>query len=311
MKVTVTGGAGFIGANLCRALAANHAVTKVTVIDDLSTGHRDNLDGTETELIEASILDHDALDIAVHGASCVVHLAALGSVPRSVAEPMPSHAANATGTLAVLEAARRHGNPQIIFAGSSSVYGRNPTLPKHEGLATLPISPYAASKQAAEGYVLAYAATYGLPVLAFRFFNVFGPFQRAGHAYAAVIPSFVDAALRGQSLAIHGDGTQSRDFTYVDSVCAVIVEAILRQVTAEAPVNLAFGSRISLLEVVELLAADLGHPIDVRFEPPRPGDVAHSEADPSRLRQLFANLEPTPFGAGLTATVAWMRGALT
>ena len=216
MRVAVTGGAGFIGANLCRRLLATDGVDSVAVLDDLSNGLRSNLDGLDVSFVEGTILDDAALDTAFAGADAVVHLAALGSVPRSVANPVASHAANATGTLMVLEAARRHGDLHTIVSSSSSVYGSNPTLPKHEGLATRPISPYGASKLAAEGYTLAWGATYGLPVLAFRFFNVFGPLQAAGHVYAAVIPAFVDAALAGQPVTVHGDGTQSRDFTYVD-----------------------------------------------------------------------------------------------
>ncbi|MEJ7801042.1 MAG: NAD-dependent epimerase/dehydratase family protein, partial [Ilumatobacter sp.] len=222
MRVVITGGAGFIGANLCRHLLATDGITGVAVIDDLSTGDRSNLDGLDVDVEIGSILDDDALDRAFAGADAIVHLAALGSVPRSVSEPLASHHANATGTVMVLEAARRHGGLHTIVASSSSVYGANPTLPKHEDLATRPISPYAGSKLATEGYTLAWGSAYELPVLAFRFFNVFGPLQPAGHVYAAVIPKFVDAALRGEPLVIHGDGLQSRDFTYVGTVVSVI-----------------------------------------------------------------------------------------
>ena len=211
MHVLVTGGAGFIGANLCRALeAAGHTAT---AYDDLSTGNPRNLDGTNAWLIEASILDEKAMIEAAGPTDAIVHLAARPSVPRSIKDPVASHLANATGTVNVLEAARTDGSRQVITAGSSSVYGANPTLPKHVGLATRPVSPYAASKLAAEAYTLAYGHSFGLPTLSFRFFNVFGPLQAAGHAYAAVIPAFVDAALRGEPLPVHGDGTQSRDFT--------------------------------------------------------------------------------------------------
>src|SRR3712207_1270679 len=211
MRVTVTGGAGFIGANLVRTLLASGVAESVTVLDDLSTGSKKNLQGVEgASLRVGSILDDDALDEAFAGVDAVVHLAARPSVTRSLEDPMASHRVNATGTLQVLEAARRAGNLYTVLASSSSVYGANPALPKHEVLTPRPVSPYAVSKLAGESYALAYAGCFELPVLVFRFFNVFGPMQPAGHAYAAVIPTFVSAALRRQLLPIHGDGKQSR-----------------------------------------------------------------------------------------------------
>jgi len=310
MRVAITGGAGFIGANLCRLLLDTAGIDSVAVIDDLSNGFRSNLDGLDESrltFVEGSILDNDALDAAFAGADAVVHLAALGSVPRSVADPMASHAANATGTLMVLEAARRHGDLHVIVAGSSSVYGSNPVLPKHEDLATRPLSPYGVTKLATESYALAWATSYGMPTLAFRFFNVFGPLQPAGHVYAAVIPAFVDAALAGQPVTVHGDGTQSRDFTYVGTVTATIVEAILGQVTSPVPVNLAFGSRISLLETLDKLETIIGRPIERTHIETRAGDVPHSQADNTRLMALFPDLKPVAFDQGLVATVEWMQ----
>jgi len=308
MKVVVTGGAGFIGANLCRCLRARDH--EVVVVDDLSTGNRSNLDGIDLELIVGSVCDTDVLDQAMPGADAVVHLAALGSVPRSVADPVTSYHVNATGTVNVLEAARRHGDVHMLLAGSSSVYGSNPVLPKHEELATRPMSPYAASKLAAEGCVVGWGASYGLPVLPFRFFNVFGPLQPAGHAYAAVIPSFVDAALRGEPVTVHGDGTQSRDFTSVSSVTAVLTDAIERRVTSAGPVNLAFGTRVSLLDVLEQIEGMLGAPIRRNHIDRRAGDVPHSQADTTRLRELFPDVAPVLFADGLGATVDWMRGTI-
>ena len=293
VKIAVTGGAGFIGSNLGRRLIDDLGA-EVVAIDDLSTGFRSNLDGLDVQLVEGSILDDDALDDAFDGADAVVHLAALGSVPRSVADPVASHHANATGTVMVLEAARRHGDLHTIVASSSSVYGSNPILPKHEDLATRPMSPYGGSKLATEGYTLAWGATYGLPVLAFRFFNVFGPHQPAGHAYAAVIPAFVDAALRGVPVTVHGDGTQSRDFTFVDTVTSTIANALRRRVTSPDPVNLAFGSRITLLDTLELLEGILEHPIDRTHVENRKGDVPHSQADNSRLPRSSLTSNPFP-----------------
>lgn len=305
MKVVVTGGAGFIGGNLCRTLARAH---QVTVLDDLSSGQRDNLAGLDAvELVEGSILDERALDRVLQGCEAVVHLAARPSVPRSIAEPVAAHEVNATGTLRVLEAARRAGNPHVIVASSSSVYGANPILPKSENLATRPISPYAASKLATESYTLAWGHSYGLPVLAFRFFNVFGPLQPAGHAYAAAIPTFIDAALSGRPIPVHGDGQQTRDFTFVETVAAVIRDAIERKVAHPEPVNLAFGSNISLLDVVDQLGQILGSKLPVDHLPARAGDVRHSQADNSVLRSLFPNIEPVNFSEGLKKTVDWFR----
>ena len=258
MRVVITGGAGFIGANLAKRLTSESGIDEIIAFDDLSSGFRENLDGTDATLFEGTILDVDALGDATAGADAIVHLGARPSVPRSIKDPVASHNANATGTMNVLEAARRSGNAHVIVASSSSVYGANPTLPKHEGLATRPMSPYAASKLATESYTLAWQAAYDLPALAFRFFNVFGPLQAAGHAYAAVIPAFVSAALADEPLQVHGNGTQSRDFTYVDTVCSVITDALNRRVSDPEPVNLAFGSRTNLLEVIALLEELLG-----------------------------------------------------
>lgn len=307
MKVVITGGAGFIGANLSRRLAADEGIDEVVAFDDLSTGFRENLDGSKATFVEGTILDTDALDAVTSDADAIVHLGARPSVPRSIKDPVASHDANATGTLNVLEAARRSGNIHVVVASSSSVYGANPALPKHEGLATRPMSPYAASKLATESYALAWQASYDLPTLAFRFFNVFGPLQAAGHAYAAVIPAFVDAALTDRPLQVHGDGTQSRDFTYVDTVCAVIADAVKRRVTDPEPVNLAFGSRTDLLEVIALIEELLGHEVKVEHTDPRPGDVPHSQAANDRLMGLFPDIVPVELRTGLANTIDWFR----
>ncbi|MCF2529767.1 NAD-dependent epimerase/dehydratase family protein [Yinghuangia soli] len=307
MKVVVTGGAGFIGSNLARTLLARPEIDEVAVVDDLSTGSLDNLAGVEVAFHHGTFLDEELMDKACAGAGAVVHLGALPSVPRSIEFPLASHHANATGTLMVLEAARRAGGAHVIAASSSSVYGKNPVLPKREDLRTMPLSPYAVSKLATESYVLAYGHCYGLPVLPFRFFNVFGPLQPADHAYAAVIPRFIDAALAGRPLTVHGDGEQTRDFTNVASVCGVLTDAVVRRVTHDGPVNLAFGSRTSLNNLIALLADVLGHPVEVEHVEPRAGDVRDSQADSSELRSLFPDAEPVDLRQGLEDTVAWFR----
>jgi UDP-glucose 4-epimerase len=309
MKVVVTGGAGFIGANLCAALASRAEVTEVVALDDLSTGFRANLDDVDATLVEGSILDPGALDACCGGAQAIVHLAARPSVPRSIEDPVASHRVNTDGTVEVLEAARRAGGLQVVVASSSSVYGANPELPKRETLATRPVSPYAASKLATESYALAYQHSFGLPVLAFRFFNVFGPLQAAGHAYAAVVPAFLDALVAGRPLPVHGDGRQTRDFTFVDTVTTVITEAVIRPVTHDSPVNLAFGTRTDLLGVIDLLAEITGVRPEVEHAAPRAGDVRDSQADDTVLRSLFPDVVPVPLGDGLRKTYEWFKGS--
>ncbi|MGW5590375.1 NAD-dependent epimerase/dehydratase family protein [Streptomyces sp. NPDC003857] len=270
MKVVVTGGAGFIGANLCRELISRRSVGRVVALDDLSTGAAANLAGTGAELVEGSILDRDLLEDVVDGADAVVHLAARPSVPRSLADPFATHEVNATGTVRVLEACRRH-HTQLVAASSSSVYGSVTALPKHEGLPTRPLSPYAASKLATESYVLSYGHAFGLPALAFRFFNVYGPLQPAGHAYAAVVPSFVDAALRGRPLTVFGDGHQTRDFTYVGTVARSLYPARVGALVAELPPDTV--SHTEALVAHGVLFTDADHTID----------LAWADADDARL----------------------------
>ncbi len=303
----MTGGAGFIGANLCRFLLDQDVVTEVVAFDNLSNGRLSNLDGIDATFLEGDITKPDDLDKACDGASSIVHLAALGSVPRSIAHPMATHHNNATGTIEVLRAAQRAGDAHTIVASSSSVYGATMELPKHELLPTRPISPYAVSKVATENYAMAFQHSMGLPTLAFRFFNVFGPLQPADHVYAAVIPLFLDAVFAGKPVTVFGDGLQSRDFTYVDTVCTTIVRAVVEKTTCERPVNLAFGQPFTILEVVENISNLLGTKVDVRHDAPRTGDIRHSDADSSLLHELFPGTVPTPFVDGLQATIDWFR----
>ena len=303
MKILVTGAAGFIGSHLVRHLQSRH---EVVGIDDLTTGTLENLRGTDCRLVEGSILDDRALADAVSGCDAVVHLAARPSVPRSIADPLASNDANVTGTLRVLQASRELDDPLVIVASSSSVYGANKAIPKSETDLAMPMSPYAVSKLATEQYAIAWQHSYGMRTLAFRFFNVYGPRQAPGHAYAAVIPAFLWSALHDEPLRVHGDGLQSRDFTYVTTVCDVITDALQRGVTHDWPVNLAFGTRVNLLGVIEELEHVLGRKLRSTREDPRPGDVRHSQADNSILRSLFPDVAPTPLRDGLTATAEWM-----
>jgi UDP-glucose 4-epimerase len=302
----VTGGAGFIGANLVRHLVAGGTVEQLRVIDDLSSSPPDRLDPSAVRLYRGSIMDDDLLAEAVDGVDAVVHLAARASVVESVQEPLLCHEVNATGTVRVLEACRRAGGVHVIAASSAAVYGTDPVLPTPETQPPDPRSPYAASKLAAEDYAMAYAAAYELPVLMFRFFNVYGPLQGADHAYAAVVPAFVSAALAHRPVTIYGDGGQTRDMTYVGTVVLVIADALRRRVVSARPVNLAFGTRRSVLEILEALEQLTG-PIDRAYRPQRLGDVRHSQADHRRMRELFPDITPDDFLTGLAATVDWMK----
>ncbi len=302
-KIAVTGGAGFIGSNLVeRLLSKGH---EVTVVDDLSTGLKSNLDLGKITFHELSLTNRDGLEKALSGADAIVHLGARGSVPRSLKNPIATHDVNATGTLNVLEAARSNG-AQVIFSSSSSVYGRNGQLPKDESMWLSPLTPYAASKLAAEGYVQAYGAAYEVPVTLLRFFNVFGPKQRPDHEYAAVLPKWIWKAMNNEAIDVYGDGSQTRDFTYVRTVLDVIEDAINRGVHTESAVNLAYGNRISLLTTIDLLK---GHfpDLKVNFLGNRPGDVKNSQNDPVLLKKLFPSVVPTEFELALNETVNWLK----
>jgi UDP-glucose 4-epimerase len=310
MKVLVTGGAGFIGSNLCRHLAESPDIAEIVVLDDLSTGRAANLLGCpRTRLDIGDVRDPGALTRAARGAASIVHLAARPSVPLSLADPVASHHVNVTGTVEVLEEARRTG-AHVVVASSSAVYGDSPVSPKTEDMAQLPISPYGVTKVAAEGYAIAYQHSFDVPTLALRFFNVYGPHQPAGHAYAAVVPAFVSAAVDGRPLPVFGDGRQVRDFVFVDTVTEALRDALLRRVTSPRPVNLATGDPTDLLTVVHELEQVFGRPLPVDFHPARPGDIVDSRADPTAFRALFPHLVPVDRMTGLRATVAWWRDEL-
>ena len=306
MRILITGGAGVIGSNTCRVLLESEGA-EIIVIDDLSTGQIENLSGIPVELVEGSILDTELLQQVMVGVDTVIHLAARPSVPRSIAHPLQCHEINSTGTVNVLEAARGADVGHFVFASSSSVYGSNPVLPRNEDLVCRPMSPYAASKLAAESYVLAWAESYGMSVLAFRFFNVFGPNQPTRESYPAVVPAFIAAAATGAPLPVEGDGTQTRDFTFVGDLANVLASASRRRIAQPLPVNLAFGTSNSLLDVIGRLETIFGESMEIEFLPPRIGDVKHSQASSDVFRGLFPEIIQTEFGAALEATVEWFR----
>ena len=302
-KIAVTGGAGFIGSNLVeRFLSHGH---EVTVVDDLSTGLKSNLDLTRVTFHELSLTDRDGLAKAFNGVDAIVHLGARGSVPRSLKNPIATHDVNATGTLNVLEAARGNG-AHVIFSSSSSVYGRNDQLPKDESMWLSPLTPYAASKLAAEGYVQAYAAAYKVPTTLLRFFNVFGPRQRPDHEYAAVLPKWIWLAMQGQPIDVYGDGTASRDFTYVDTVLDIAMTAMKEKVVTEGAMNLAYGNRIFLNDTIEMLKKHFPD-LQVNHKSERLGDVKESQNDPELLKKLFPKIQPKEFETALSETIEWLK----
>ena len=302
-KVAVTGGAGFIGSNLThRLISEGH---DVVVIDDLSTGLISNVDQEKSTFHQVSITDSQALHKALKDCQTIFHLAARGSVPRSIKNPVATHDVNATGTLNVLEVARESG-AHVIFSSSSSVYGRNMQLPKDESMWLGPMTPYAASKLAAEGYVQAYASAYKVPTTLLRFFNVFGPRQRPDHEYAAVLPKWIWLAMQGQPIDVYGDGTASRDFTYVDTVLDIAMTAMQEKVITEGAMNLAYGNRIFLNDTIEMLKKHFPD-LQVNYKSERLGDVKESQNAPELLKKLFPKIQPKEFETALSETVDWLK----
>jgi nucleoside-diphosphate-sugar epimerase len=303
IPVLVTGGAGFIGSHL--ALALHSLGAKVTVLDDLSGGGDPAALGSAIEFVRASILDQAALDACTRGRQLVFHQAALGSVPRSIEQPRLYHDVNVTGTLNVLEAARRHGVRRVMFAASSSAYGDSPTLPKLETMPALPKSPYAATKVAGEALLSAYAASYDLDTVSLRYFNIFGPRQSANNAYAAVIAAFASTMLAGKHPTIYGDGAQSRDFTYVDNaVQANLLAASRKENLVGAIINVATGIRISVNELAKEMATTLRRPnLTPTHAPERAGDIKHSLADLTAARRILGYEPIVDFATGLAHTM--------
>ncbi len=294
-RFLVTGGAGFIGSNLTLALC--HAGESVRVLDDVSTGFWENLTAVRDRIhvVEGDIRDAAVMAEACEGVEVVFHLAALGSVPRSVENPIRTDSVNVGGTVTVLDAARHAGVRRVVFSASSSAYGDTPTLPKRETMPTNPRSPYAVSKLAGENYMEAFSKVYGIETLSLRYFNIFGPNQRPDGAYAAAVPRFGWAALRGEKLTVYGDGEQTRDFSFIDNaVQANLLAANSGKKLDGRVVNIATGRRVSINALIAEIARLTGKKLDVAHVEPRPGDVRDSLADVSKAQELLG-YEPTVF----------------
>jgi len=306
-RFLVTGGAGFIGSHLATALIERG--DPVRVLDNFSTGHRHNLEhlGDRVEVIEGDVLDPAVVARAVAGVDCVYHQAALASVPRSVEAPLETNAACVTGTLNVLDAARRGGVRRVVYAGSSSAYGDQAGRAKRETDLPAPLSPYAAAKLAGEHYCHACTRTYGLETVVIRYFNVFGPRQDPASEYSAVIPLFVTTMLAGRRPTIYGDGRQSRDFTYVANVVRGNLLAADAPAAAGQTINVACGDEINLLQLVSAINRVLGTHLEPVHADPRPGDVRHSRADIARARQLLGYEPRIDFDEGLQRSIAFYR----
>lgn len=312
-KFLVTGGAGFIGSNLCEAILKMGY--KVRCLDDLSTGRQENvdmfMDNPNYEFIKGDIKDLNVCIDACEGIDYVLNQAAWGSVPRSIEMPLFYCANNIQGTLNMLEAARQNGVKKFVYASSSSVYGDEPNLPKKEGVEGNLLSPYAVSKRADEEWAKQYTKHYGLDTYGMRYFNVFGRRQNPDGAYAAVIPKFIKMLLNGQTPTINGDGKQSRDFTYIENVIEANLKACLASSDAAGKAfNIAYGGREYLIDIYYGLTKALGVDIEPNFGPDRAGDIKHSNADISRAKELLGYEPDYNFENGLNEAIEWYKNNL-
>jgi len=304
-KVLVTGGAGFIGSNLVRALLERGE--DVRVLDNFSTGSRANLDGIDIEIVEGELRSYERVHNAVRGTEVVYHLGALGSVPRSVQDPLTSSAVNVEGTLNVLLAARDEGVRRVVFSSSTSVYGTSRTLPTPETEPPDPISPYGVAKLAAERYCTAFSRVYeSFETVVLRYFNVFGPRQSPFSQYAAVIPLFIEAIARGEPVTVHGDGEQSRDFTYVVNVVDATVSAADAPNVSGRAFNVAGGAPATVNELADAIGRILGKPVEKRSAEPRAGDIRASWADLSAARELLGYEPSVGLEDGLRRTIEFL-----
>jgi UDP-glucose 4-epimerase len=301
VKALVTGGAGFIGSNLVDALIERG--DDVRVLDNFSTGFRANLEGLDVEVVEGELRSYERVHAAIRGIEVVYHLGALGSVPRSVQDPLTSSAVNIEGTLNVLLAARDEGVRRVVFASSTSVYGTSPELPTLESMPPDPISPYGVAKLAAERYCISFSRVYhSFETVVLRYFNVFGPKQSPHSQYAAAIPLFIAAIDQGEPVTIYGDGEQSRDFTYVANVVDATIRAAEAADVSGRIFNVAAGAPETLNHVADTIGVIVGKSVERRFEPPRPGDIRHSWADITAARDAFGYEPSVDLAAGLELT---------
>jgi nucleoside-diphosphate-sugar epimerase len=302
----VTGGAGFIGSHIVEELLRRNETVKV--IDNFSTGKRENTDPFQkAEVIETDISNSPNLAQILKGVDFVIHQAAIPSVPKSIIDPVKSHQANVNGTLQLLIAARDAGVKRVVYASSSSLYGDSPTLPKHEGMIPNPLSPYGAQKLFAEMYCQVFTKAYGVETVSLRYFNVFGPRQDATSQYSGVLALFIPAVLEGRRPTIHGDGEQSRDFTYVKNVVEANLLACKASGVAGQVFNVACGDRITVNSMLQQINQITGKDIAPVHGDARPGDIKHSQADITRARNLLGYAPKISFEEGLRHTIEWYR----
>lgn len=306
-RVLITGGAGFIGSNLVQTMVRTDA--KIRVLDNLSTGKKENIVGCikELEFIEGDIRDRNILKKSLQGVDIIFHLAALSSVPRSIADPFSTDQVNSQATLMLLIEARDCGVKRVVYGSSSSIYGDSPVLPKEESMSPEPKSPYALSKYAGERYCQLFYSLYGMETVALRYFNVFGPKQDPFSQYAAVIPKFIVNILEKKNLTIYGNGEQTRDFTYVDNV---IKANLLAAETESAPgevINIACGNRVTVLELSDFLMEAMGIKVERGFVDPQPGEVKHSQASIDKAMSLLGYKPCIDLWEGLRRTIEWFR----
>jgi len=306
--VVVTGGAGFIGSHIASALTSSGA--RVRILDDLSTGHRENLDeiGGDFDFVEGSVADENLLSKVLEGAELIFHEAAIPSVPRSVEEPRQTHVASVDGTFSLLLAARERGVKRVVYAASSSAYGDQPKLPKTENMPPDPLSPYAVAKLVGEYYCQVFTRVYGLETVSLRYFNVFGPRQDPGSQYSGVVSRFISALFSNVQPMIFGDGEQSRDFTYIDNVVAANLSAASAKDAAGKVINVANGERVTLNQLLAVLKELTGkQDVVAEYADARVGDVRHSLADITRARKILSYESKVDLREGLQRTIDWWK----
>lgn len=313
MRILVTGGAGFIGSNLVEKLLSDERISFVRVLDNLATGSRENISGylsnPKFEFIEGDIRSFETCLEACEGIDAITHQAALGSVPRSIKDPLTTNEVNITGTLNIFTAAKEKGIRRVVYAASSSTYGDHPGLPKVEDKIGNPLSPYAVTKFVNELYARVYASLYGMEFMGLRYFNIFGPRQNPQGPYAAVIPLFVKAILESKAPVINGDGSHSRDFTFVDNAVQANIAALLTtsREAVNQVYNIACGEQTSLLQLYDALRVEAGSSVAPQHGPERAGDVKHSLADVSKAKQLLGYHPAVTVRDGLKTTFNWYK----